>query len=105
VELVSAVRAAFHGETRISQRELQRVVSALRTDTRHGRAADLTEREQQVLACMTEGLSNRQVADRLGLSTNTVRNHVQRILYKLNVHSRLEAVVMGTGHGLLASGP
>jgi DNA-binding NarL/FixJ family response regulator len=33
-----------------------------------------------------------------------VRNHVQRILYKLNVHSRLEAVVVGTGQGLLASG-
>ncbi|MEY2471428.1 MAG: hypothetical protein QOK28_757 [Actinomycetota bacterium] len=96
VELVSAVRAAFHGETRISQRELQRVVAALGGDARHGRAADLTERERQVLACMTEGLSNRQVADRLGVTTNTVRNHVQRILYKLNVHSRLEAVVIGT---------
>jgi DNA-binding NarL/FixJ family response regulator len=79
------------------------VVSALGSDARHGRPADLTERERQVLACMTEGLSNRQVADRLGLTTNTVRNHVQRILYKLNVHSRLEAVVIGTGQGLLAS--
>jgi PAS domain S-box-containing protein len=105
VELVSAVRAAFHGETRISQRELQRVVSALGGDARHGRPADLTDRERQVLACMTEGLSNRQVADRLGLTTNTVRNHVQRVLYKLNVHSRLEAVLIATGQGLLTSGP
>jgi PAS domain S-box-containing protein len=103
VELVSAVRAAFHGETRIPQAELQRVVSALGSSARRPRASDLTERERQVLACMTEGLSNRQVADRLGVTTNTVRNHVQRILYKLNVHSKLEAVVVGSGQGLLGS--
>jgi DNA-binding NarL/FixJ family response regulator len=100
VELVSAVRAAFHGETRISQAELQRVVSAL-GGGRRATVDDLTDRERQVLACMSEGLSNRQVADRLGVTPNTVRNHVQRILYKLNVHSKLEAVVVGTGQGLL----
>jgi DNA-binding NarL/FixJ family response regulator len=99
VELVSAVRAAFHDETIISQVELQRVLSKARGDDA-GRAARLTEREEQVLACMREGCSNAQVAQRLGVTANTVRNHVQRILYKLNVHSKLEAVVLASRAGI-----
>lgn len=99
VELVSAVRAAFHGETIISQEELQRVLSKARGDDA-GRAAKLTEREAQVLTCMREGCTNAQVAQRLGVTANTVRNHVQRILYKLNVHSKLEAVVLTSRAGL-----
>ena len=95
VELVSAVRAAFHGETIISQEELQRVLSKARGDDA-GRVTKLTKREEQVLACMREGCSNAQVAERLGVTANTVRNHVQRILYKLNVHSKLEAIVLAS---------
>jgi len=54
----------------------------------------LTSREREVLDCVSEGLSNRAVATRLHVSTNTIRNHVQRILYKLDVHSKLEAVAI-----------
>ena len=104
VELVSAVRAAYHGETIISQEELQRVLSKVRGGAA-GRATHLTDREEQVLACMREGLSNAQVADRLGVTPNTVRNHVQRILYKLNVHSKLEAVVLTSREGLQQGRP
>jgi len=100
VELVSAVRAAFHGETTISQHELQRVVSKVRGGGHPGRATDLTDREEGVLACMRDGLSNAEVAQRLGITPNTVRNHVQRILFKLNVHSKLEAVVVTSREGL-----
>jgi PAS domain S-box-containing protein len=100
VELVSAVRAAYHGETIISQEELQQVLSKLRGGNPAGRATHLTDREEDVLACMREGLSNAMVAQRLGVSPNTVRNHVQRILYKLNVHTRLEAVVLTSREGL-----
>ena len=49
---------------------------------------------------MRAGLPNAAVAERLGVTANTVRNHVQRILYKLNVHSKLEAVVLTTRQGL-----
>ena len=100
VELVSAVRAAYHGETIISQDELQRVLSKVRGGGDAGRATHLTDREEEVLACMREGLTNAQVAERLGVTANTVRNHVQRILYKLNVHSKLEAVVLTSREGL-----
>lgn len=100
VELVSAVRAAYHGETIISQEELRRVLSKVRGGSPSGRATYLTDREEEVLACMREGLSNAMVAERLGLSPNTVRNHVQRILNKLHVHSKLEAVVLTSREGL-----
>lgn len=100
VELVSAVRAAYHGETIISQDELQRVLTALRLGAAGGRATRLTEREEQVLTCIREGLPNAMVAERLGVSPNTVRNHVQRILYKLNVHSKLEAIVLTSHEGI-----
>jgi PAS domain S-box-containing protein len=101
VELASAVRVAYHGETNISQAELQQVVTKVRDSWQPGRAQDLTAREREVLLCLTQGLTNRQAATRLGVTLNTVRNHVQRILYKLDVHSRLEAVVLATSTGIL----
>lgn len=104
VELVSAVRAAYHGETTISQEELQRVLATVRREDPAGRSTHLTNREEQVLACMREGLPNAKVAERLGVSANTVRNHVQRILYKLDVHSKLEAVVVTSHEGLRQGG-
>lgn len=100
VDLVSAVRAAYHGETILSQEELRRVLSSLRGGDRPGRLWHLTDREKEVLACMREGLSNATIAQRLCVTPNTVRNHVQRILNKLNVHSKLEAVVLISREGL-----
>lgn len=93
VELVGAVRSVFHGESGLSQRDVQRFLPNLR-EARRDPMSFLTDREREVLACVSEGLSNRAVADRLGVSANTVRNHVQKILYKLGVHSKLEAVVL-----------
>ncbi len=101
VELPGAVHAAHSGEATISQAELQRVLSKVRDRVRPGRGAELTEREREVLACITQGLSNPGVAERLGVTPNTVRNHVQRILSKLGVHSKLEAVVVATREGLV----
>ncbi len=54
----------------------------------------LTEREREVLDLLAEGLGTREIAARLTLSRATVRNHVQHILAKLGVHSRLEAVAL-----------
>ena len=75
------------------------MLSKVRGNADGGRVGHLTDREDEVLACMREGLSNAQVAQRLGVTANTVRNHVQRILYKLNVHSKLEAVVLTSRDG------
>lgn len=60
----------------------------------------LTRREQDVLDLMAAGRSNRHIAERLGISENTVKNHVRRILEKLQAASRVEAVVSGVQQGL-----
>jgi DNA-binding NarL/FixJ family response regulator len=70
--------------------------------TERGLGADLTLREREVLELMSAGLINKQVAKRLGLRLNTVRNHSQNILYKLRAHSRLEAVATALRDGLIA---
>jgi PAS domain S-box-containing protein len=66
-----------------------------------GPAAALSRRELEVLRCMTQGLNTAATAARLSVSRATVRNHVQNILGKLGVHSRLEAVAFATKHRLL----
>lgn len=61
----------------------------------------LTAREREVLGLLVEGASGQTVARRLGISSNTVRTHVQSILAKLQVHSRLEAVAFAVRHGVI----
>lgn len=61
----------------------------------------LTAREIEVLRLLTKGLPTRSLAEELGLSPATIRNHIQRLLPKLGVHSRLEAVVYAVRHGLI----
>jgi DNA-binding NarL/FixJ family response regulator len=64
-------------------------------------ADQLSHREREILALFVEGLNNTQIAERLGIADNTVRAHAQRILAKLQVHSRLEAAAFAVRHGLL----
>lgn len=54
---------------------------------------DLTRRERDVLALICEGLADKEIAARLNLALNTVRNHVATVYSKLDVHSRSEAIV------------
>lgn len=61
----------------------------------------LTDREQEVLNLLGQGLSTTEIARLLSVSISTARNHIQNILHKLHVHSRLEAVVFAVTHGLL----
>lgn len=61
----------------------------------------LTGREHDVLRLMAKGCSNREIGDQLGISENTVRIHVSRILDKLGVHDRTQAVLAAIERGLL----
>jgi DNA-binding NarL/FixJ family response regulator len=65
-------------------------------------AAGLTAREQDVLAALADGLSNREVAARLYLGVRTVETHVSRVLAKLGATDRTEAVSVARERGLLA---
>ncbi len=58
------------------------------------RAKQLSSREREVLGLLSEGKGTREIAEVLGLSSYTVRNHVHNTLHKLRVHSRLEAVAL-----------
>jgi DNA-binding NarL/FixJ family response regulator len=70
-----------------------------------GAPAELTAREREVLALLAEGLTNRQIAERLVLSEHTVHRHVTNILRKLDVPSRTAAAARAVHAGLVAAGP
>jgi len=61
----------------------------------------LTPREREILALLADGLSNKQIAARLGISTNTVKTHLELLFDKLEVSSRTEAVASAARMGLL----
>ena len=61
----------------------------------------LSSREREVLALLADGLGNKQIAARLGISTNTVKTHLELLFEKLGVSSRAEAVATGVKRGLL----
>jgi DNA-binding NarL/FixJ family response regulator len=61
----------------------------------------LTNREREILALLADGLGNKQIAARLGISSNTVKTHLELLFDKLGVSSRAEAVAAGVKRGLL----
>ena len=61
----------------------------------------LTTREREILGLLADGMGNKQIAARLGISTNTVKTHLELLFDKLDVSSRAEAVAMGVRRGLL----
>jgi two-component system NarL family response regulator len=70
-----------------------------------GLPAELTPREREVLQCMVDGHNRAEIADRLGLSANTVRTHTQNLLAKLGAHSALEAITLAMRAGMKPSPP
>jgi putative two-component system response regulator len=98
--LVDAIHAAHQGETLAPTADLPRLLAQLRPTTR-GLGSDLGPRELEVLRLMAGGLANKALAQQLHLSLNTVRNHVQNILYKLGAHSKLEAVATAVREGVI----
>jgi putative two-component system response regulator len=98
--LFEAIVAAHQGEIVAPQGELVSLLHQLRRNDR-GVGTDLTPREYEVLGLIAGGLVNKQIAEKLHLSLNTVRNHSQNILYKLNAHSKLEAVAIAVREGII----
>jgi PAS domain S-box-containing protein len=69
--------------------------------TEQGKTSTLTAREKEILSCLAEGLPTEAIARKLFISVVTVRNHVQNILRKLDVHTKLAAVVFARRHALV----
>jgi DNA-binding NarL/FixJ family response regulator len=94
-ELVASIRAVAAGVPPCSARvvtSLYRYVAGRRDQDHPVLAPQLTGREEEVLRLVASGLSNREIAARLGLRPQTVKNHVRRVFEKLDVHSRLELI-------------
>lgn len=108
-DLVAAVRTVARGEGLISPAVTRRLIAEfarpapVRPEPGDGAAAleTLTRREREVLVCLGEGLSNAEVAGRLGMAEATVKTHVSRLLAKLELRSRVQAAVLAREWGLV----
>ncbi|MFF0431485.1 response regulator [Streptomyces sp. NPDC004327] len=98
-DLVSAVRTVATGQSMLDPATTARLMHSLREPEAAGapedeRLAVLSERERSVLDLIGEGLTNREIAERLYLSEKTVKNHISRLLGKLGVERRVQAAVI-----------
>jgi DNA-binding NarL/FixJ family response regulator len=105
-ELIDAARAIHEGETLIPRRMLGPLLSRLilrrrEQDEAMRRVSKLTRREREVLALLSDGADNDAIAQRLVISPQTARTHIQNVLAKLDVHSRLEAAAFVMQNGIL----
>jgi len=102
-ELISALRAVARGETYLDPSVGSILVDEIRHRDAQAQAEheELTEREQEVLVLLVEGLSNNQIAERIHLSENTVKKHLRSILEKLHLSNRVEAAVYAVREGLV----
>ena len=98
-EVAEAIRAVMQGQSLISPSMASKLLNEFnamskRADEKQQYPAPaLTTRELEVLKLVAKGMSNREIADELYISENTVKNHVRNILEKLHLHSRMEAVL------------
>lgn len=99
-ELANAIRAAFAGKPTLAPEAAQVLIQATRLPAERV-GFDLTEREREVLALMTKGLNNHEIAERLVVSTSTAKFHVSSILSKLGSASRTEAVAIALQNKLV----
>ena len=103
-ELLDAIRATSRGESVLPPSVASVVVRHLAGETQLAPEERLTPREMEVLRLVSEGLTNHQIARRLGLSVRTVEAHLTHVYDKLGVASRTEAVLLAHRRGWLAEG-
>lgn len=112
--LSSAIRRAMKGESVVAEEMTGKLVAAYRSASGStpaaasatavapaGRLSSLSPREIEILRCVAAGDSNKEIARKLAIAETTVKIHVQHILRKLDVSSRVHAAVIATGSGLV----
>ncbi|MFE1202352.1 response regulator [Streptomyces sp. NPDC058762] len=99
-DLVSAVRTVAAGQSLLDPSAATKLMARLRGEQAKEEAPEalpgLTDREREILALIGEGLTNRQIGQRLYLAEKTVKNHISRLLAKLGVERRIQAAVIAT---------
>lgn len=101
--LIRSVKSAFAGGLSLEDQIAAKVVPALLSKQEEGEPPDpsLTPRERAILSCIGEGLSNREIAERLALSIGTVKNHTSQILDKLQLRDRTQLAIYAIRHHLV----
>jgi two-component system response regulator DevR len=93
-ELLDAIRRVAAGQSLLDPALTSRVLERLRKGPEEDeRLADLTEQERRILTLLSDGLTNRQIADRMYLAEKTVKNYVSNLLMKMGMERRTEAAV------------
>jgi len=106
-EVADAIRTVWSGQSRISPAMAAKLLTEFQAMSKRAEersqvpSPKLTEREMEVLRLVAKGLNNRDIAKELFISENTVKNHIRNILEKLQLHSRMEAVVYAVREKLL----
>ncbi|WP_405623247.1 response regulator [Streptomyces sp. NBC_00076] len=100
-DLVSAVRTVAAGQSMLDPATTARLMRSLRADPADSPAvpselASLSPRERDILALIGDGLTNREIGNKLYLSEKTVKNHISRLLAKLGVQRRVQAAVLAS---------
>lgn len=122
-DLIDAVHVLARGDALLAPQITRRVIAAFATPhtaaervpgrvgadggpggPQQHRLADLTEREREVLVHLAAGASNAEIAQRLSLGEATVKTHVSRVLMKLGLRDRTQAVVFAYEHGIVTPG-
>jgi DNA-binding NarL/FixJ family response regulator len=107
-QLVAGIRAVAEGEAllapTVTRRLIETFMRASRVATPPAELAELTEREREVLGMMARGLSNAEIAAQLVVSGTTVKTHVARVLQKLGLRDRVQAVVLAYETGIITPG-
>ena len=100
VELADAIRAVHRGDTPLHPEIAKKLMREFADPARRTlQREDLTEREQEVLSLVAQGMSNRDIAERLVLSPKTVKTHVSNILSKLHLADRTQAAIYALRQG------
>lgn len=102
-DLAAAIRLVYRGETMIT-REVAKALFARSFGAANSNRADygLTDREVQVLKYISDGMANRTIAERMGLTEGTVKNYISNVYSKLNVHNRTSAVKKVSDEGFFS---
>ncbi|MFQ9626909.1 MAG: response regulator [Enterococcus avium] len=100
-EIANAIRKTYNGERVLEPEVTTKMMEQLSNRNRHVLHEELTNREQEILLLIAQGMSNQEIADELFITLKTVKTHVSNILAKLEVEDRTQAAIYAFKHGLI----
>ena len=100
-EIANAIRKTYNGERVLEPEVTTKMMEQLSNRNRHVLHEELTNREQEILLLIAQGMSNQEIADELFITLKPVKTHVSNILAKLEVEDRTQAAIYAFKHGLI----